>query len=88
MRQQQIPPDPKLTTLAPFLDKLPLIIARKEVKFFTGGMISSKKVSNDDALNKGPKVRVKIGSAVGYPAAFFLEYLERQGVSIIVPPNF
>lgn len=88
MKEQALPPDPKLTVLAPLLDMLPPIIARKQVKYFTGGLLTSKKVSNDDFLGKGPKVRVKVGSAVGYPKAHFLAYMESLGVNVIVPPSF
>ena len=43
-----MPAPPQLKVLGCFLDKLPPMIARKEVKYFTGGAISPKSVSNDD----------------------------------------
>lgn len=82
-----LPDPPKLTVLQPLVDKLPPFIARKEVKYFTGGAISSKKLSNDDYRAVGPAVRMKIGDTVVYPTPFFLAYLESQGISIIEVPK-
>ena len=83
-----MPAPPQLKVLGCFLDKLPPMIARKEVKYYTGGAISPKSVSNDDYLGNGPRVRMKMGDAVVYPTPFFLAYLEEKGVKIIVPPSF
>ena len=82
-----LPPAPELKVLGAYLDKLPPMIARKEVKWFTGGAVSSKKVSNEDYLGNGPLVRQKIGDAVVYPTVFFLAYLEKLGVKTIVTPQ-
>lgn len=82
-----LPDPPKLTVLQPLVDKLPPFIARKEVKYFTGGAISSKKLSNDDYRAVGPAVRMKIGDTVVYPTPFLLAYLENQGISIIEVPK-
>ena len=81
------PDPPKLNVLKPQVDKLPPFIARKEVKYFTGGAISSKKLSNDDYRAVGPAVRMKIGDTVVYPTPFLLAYLESQGISIIEVPK-
>lgn len=54
-----LPPAPELKVLGAYLDKLPPMIARKEVKWFTGGAVSSKKVSNDDYLGNGPPCPAK-----------------------------
>ena len=78
---------PPLGALAAYLPKLPPMISRKEVKYFTGGAISSKKLANDDSMGKGPLVRQKIGEAVVYPTEYFLAYLERLGVKTIVTPQ-
>ncbi len=77
----RIPDPPQLKVLGCFLSQLPPMIARKEVKYFTGG------ASNDDYLGNGPKFRMKMGDAVVYPTAFFLAYLEAKGVKLIVPPS-
>lgn len=88
MSSQVIPPAPPLTDLASYMDKLPPMISRKGVAYFTGGAITSKKVANDDSAGKGPKVRQTICGAIVYPTQFFLAYLESQGVKTIVIPQF
>lgn len=82
-----MPEPPQLTVLQPLVDKLPPFIARKAVKYFTGGAISAKKLANDDYRAVGPAVRMKIGDTVVYPTPFFLAYLESQGISIIEVPK-
>ena len=82
-----MPAPPQLKVLGCFLDKLPPMIARKEVKYFTGGAISAKKLANDDYRAVGPAVRMKIGDTVVYPTPFLLAYLESQGISIIEVPK-
>lgn len=83
----KIPPAPPLTHLAPYLNLLPPIIARKRVAYFTGGAVSPKKLANDDSRSKGPLVRQLIGDSVVYPTPFFLAYLESLGVRTIVVPR-
>lgn len=83
----KIPEEPVLTDLAPYLDVLPPLIARKRVAYFTGGAISPKKVANDDCRGTGPAVRHRIGEAIVYPKAFFLAYLESLGVKTVVVPT-
>ena len=87
MSQVTLPPDPQLTDLALYAGKLPPMISRKEVAYFTGGAISSKKLANDDSLGKGPLVRQTICGAIVYPTQFFLAYLESQGVKTVVVPQ-
>lgn len=85
--KSEIPSAPKLGELAYCLDKLPPMIARKEVSYFTGGVISSKTLANADSRGTGPLVRQKIGEAVVYPTPFLLAYLESLGVKNIVVPQ-
>ena len=87
MKKKEIPAAPELGELAQYLDKLPPFIARKGVKYFTGGAFSAKKLANDDALCKGPLVRQKIGDTVVYPREHFLAYLAKMGVKTIVTPE-
>lgn len=84
---REFPEHPILTDLAPYLDELPPLIARKKVAYFTGGAISSKKMANDDSRGIGPAVRHRIGEAIVYPKAFFLAYLESLGVKTVVVPT-
>ena len=44
------------------------IVARTEVKKFTGSMISGKYLANLDCQGLGPE-RIKIGRKTGYPLA-------------------
>lgn len=80
-------PEPQLTVLAEYLPKLPPMIARKGVKYFTGGAVSSKRLANDDCLGRGPVVREVIAGSIVYPTVFFLAYLEKLGVKRIVVPQ-
>ena len=41
----------------------PPLIARKAVKWFTGGGLSPKTLANDDKLGRGPRQRQLIGPA-------------------------
>ena len=44
MNTHPIPPAPELKDLASYLDKLPPMISRKKVAYFTGGAVSPKKL--------------------------------------------
>ena len=52
------------------------LIARGEVKNFTGGLLSEKYLANLDSRGAGPKGRVRIGRKVAYPVNAFIEWLE------------
>ena len=41
------------------------IIARNEVKAFTGGFVTPKYLANLDSKGEGPEVRIRIGRKVG-----------------------
>lgn len=68
--------------LEPFLRaielELPPIVSRAEASRITGGLISVKTLSNEDALRKGPRERVRVGSKIGYPRDALLAYLRRK----------
>lgn len=87
MPKQQMPPEPELTILKPLLAKLPPMIARKEVKHFTGGVISPQTLANADNTGTGPAVRYRINDSIVYPTSFLLHYLEKKGVQVIVTPT-
>ena len=63
------------------------LIARKAVKWFTGGGLTPKCLANDDRTGKGPRSRKVIGEQVYYPREDFVEYLERKGVREISVPE-
>lgn len=57
---------------------LPPVVSRAEASRLTGGLISAKTLSNEDALGKGPRDRIRIGSKIGYTRGAFMEYLRRK----------
>lgn len=58
--------------------ELPPVVSRAEASRITGGLISAKTLSNEDALRKGPSERVRVGSKVGYTRASFVNYLRKK----------
>ena len=73
--------------LADLVPLFPPLIARKAVKWFTGGGLTPKCLANDDRTGKGPHSRKVIGEQVYYPREDFVEYLERKGVREISVPE-
>ncbi|RHH19731.1 hypothetical protein [Desulfovibrio legallii] len=57
---------------------LPPVVSRAELARLTGGLISAKTLSNEDALQKGPRERVRAGSKVGYTRASAMAYLRKK----------
>jgi hypothetical protein len=51
------------------------IVARSEVRKFTGGMISPGTMANLDSRGEGPP-QIRIGRKVGYKVDDFIEWLE------------
>lgn len=63
-------------TLSHLADKWPSsIVARSEVRNFTGGLISEKYLANLDSLGEGPP-SIKIGRKRAYPVVPFVAWLE------------
>lgn len=58
--------------------ELPPVVSRAELARITGGLISTKTLSNEDALQKGPRERVRTGSKVGYSKASVMAYLHKK----------
>jgi hypothetical protein len=52
------------------------VVARTEIKTFTGGIISEKYMANLDSQGAGPDGRFKIGRKVAYPVNELVEWLE------------
>ena len=44
----------------------------------TGGLISAKTLSNNDALHIGPCGKIRVGSKVGYTRESFIAYLRNK----------
>jgi len=64
-----------MSRLNAFAEKLPPVIARKEIRKYLGGIISPKTLANLDSLGEGPP-RIKIGRTVGYPTVELLLWLD------------
>lgn len=77
----------KVSALSDFVPDFPPMIARKAVKWITGGGLTPKRLANDDNLGIGPKKRFKIGEQVYYPRDAFVAYLEKKGVVVIDVPE-
>ena len=54
------------------------IVARAEVKNFTGGGISPKTIANADSEGNGPATRLLIGRRVCYPVSDLVEWLRKN----------
>lgn len=54
------------------------IVARSEIKNFTGGAVSSKTMANLDSLGQGIAERFTIGRQVCYPIAPLTKWLENR----------
>ena len=54
------------------------LIARGEVRTFTGGLLSEKYLANLDSRGLGVKGRVKIGRKIAYPVKNLIEFLENR----------
>lgn len=54
------------------------IVARREIRMFTGGAISPKHLANLDSQKNGPPERIVIGGHVCYPVNSFVEWLRAR----------
>ena len=54
------------------------VVARGQVKTFTGGALTGKTVANADSDGAGPKGRFKVGRQTVYPVAAFIVWLEER----------
>ena len=57
--------------------ELPVLVSRKDVPKFLGGMISSCYLANLDCVGEGPP-RVRLGRRVGYTREGLLAWLESR----------
>ncbi len=54
------------------------IIARTEIKIFTGGLISPGYLANLDCRGEGPAGRIKSGRKTGYHKKAFVQWLRER----------
>ena len=58
--------------------ELPPVVSREVLSKATGGLISAKTLSNEDALRKGPTERVRAGSKIGYTRFSAMAYIRKK----------
>ena len=54
------------------------VVARQEMKSFTGGAVSDRYLANLDAQGAGPEGRFNIGRKVCYPVENVIKWLEKR----------
>ena len=54
------------------------IIARTEIKVFTGGLITSGYIANLDSRGKGPLGRIRSGRKTGYQKRQLVQWLRER----------
>lgn len=59
-------------------DNLPPVFSRQEASKVLGGLISPKTFANLDCSGKGPSVKIRTGSRVGYERASFMAWLRKH----------
>ena len=58
------------------------VVARTEIRSFTGGLVSEKYMANLDSQGAGPEGRFKIGRKVGYSVDSLITWLENRSVDV------
>lgn len=54
------------------------VVARREVRSFTGGLVSPKFLANQDSLGTGPRNRVEVCGKIAYPVDSLIEWLRTR----------
>lgn len=54
------------------------LVAREEVKRFTGGVIHPKSLENLDSRGEGPRNRIRTGKKISYYVEEFITWLENR----------
>ena len=52
------------------------VVARTDIRSFTGGLMSERYIANLDSQGAGPEGRFKVGRKVGYPVDSLIFWLE------------
>jgi hypothetical protein len=53
-------------------------VARREIRQFTGGLVSSGTLANADSDGTGPEGKVRIGRNIGYPVDSVIAWLKAR----------
>jgi|WetSurMetagenome_2_1015567.scaffolds.fasta_scaffold1593722_1 hypothetical protein len=64
------------------------IVARTEIRKFSGGILTERYCANLDSKNIGIKGRIRIGRKVAYPVNAIIEFLENRTQEINLSGNF
>lgn len=59
------------------------LVARTEIKNFTGGIISERYIANLDSQGLGIEGRFRVGRKVCYPVDAVIEFLEQRAEAIL-----
>ncbi len=68
----------KKCNIMEYAEKLPPIIARKDIQSILGNCISQKTLANADSCGKGPEIKFKVGRTVVYDTVSLLEWLNNK----------
>lgn len=58
------------------------LVAREEVAKFSGGILNPRTLANLDALDQGPKGRIRIGRKVAYPVSELIAWMEKRSQAL------
>jgi hypothetical protein len=79
MAQITLPPEEEFRQL--LLNKLPPVVARKDVERQLGGVVAMKTLANADSSGTGPLGAYVVGRSVVYPAESLVRWIiETMGV--------
>ena len=79
MAQVALPPEEEFRQL--LLNKLPPVVARKDVERQLGGVVTMKTLANADSSGKGPLGAYLVGRSVVYPSEALVRWIiEYMGV--------
>jgi len=66
------------------IERLPPFIARREVRWLTGGVLRRQTLSNADSAGQGPEESYKVGTMVVYPTEALFAWMARKyGISLL-----
>ena len=58
------------------------VVARTEIKVFTGGAMNEKYLANLDSAGLGPAGRFRLGRKIVYPVRPLVEWLESRATEV------
>ncbi len=76
-KKHGLDPD-KAELAAEWIAQLPPMIARKQVEWFLGGIISRSALATADSSGTGPAGALRLGSAIMYPTPLLIVWLVQR----------